>query len=222
MEITIINNLGGGGGGNYGADADDDDYDFSKVNYDAVDMGVYYAGLHIGHHKMIQITDIDTDGEYECVQYLTPFYSGAALTDFNFEQEFTTVYETSVSTVEKLSSEISTNIQVCCGVPGASASTSASINSVYTIGETKTYTASQTSSLKVNFSVKPELVADKDFALCVAAKVYEVTFDTWVVEDWWWGDYETAGSRQTHTAYLTFAPTITIEIRGEGLVLWGE
>ncbi len=44
----------------------------------------------------------------------------------------------------------------------------------------------------------------------MVADVFKVTYETWKYDDWWWGDLEVDNSRKKQTAYLTYAPMITI------------
>lgn len=146
-------------------------------------------------------------------------YNGVALENFQYEQEVVTVLTDTVSTTVKFSSEVSTGLQVQAGIEGASIGSNSSVTNVYTIEKQITYTASKSESFTIRYSAKPELIDGKRFGLCVAAHIYKLTWQRWVMENYWWGDYEEADSRHTYTAYLTVNPTVTIYLE-DGTIVW--
>lgn len=193
------------------------EYDISAINRDTIDMGYYTVGF-IGRHKMMQITDVDTAGSIEPVQKLTNYYDASTLTNFKFKENVTISNTYSVSTVEELSQEISLNLNIALNINIASLETGVGLKNIYTIRESTTYTYSTETTYTIEYEPVPEVIAGKIFALCLAAEVHEITFETWEYDDYWWGDYEVSGSRKTHIAYLVIDPYVTIMIHGEGIV----
>lgn len=183
-------------------------YNIENVSYEEVEVDMYWRWF-IGTHVMVQIEKVEPMG-YQCIDKLSRNYSGSGLENFTFREKFTTVTSTTISTTKSFSSKISTGLQVAAKIPNAQITGDAKIEQVYTISNTSTYTATESTEFEVEFSVKQEVVNGKIFALCMAADVYKVTWDTWEWEDTWWGDYELEGTRQTNIAYITVDPFVTI------------
>ena len=183
-------------------------YDTSSINYSEQEVNWFWVGF-IGRHEMIKIETCEDLG-IQSIQQLSRMYDANTLTDFTFSESFSTVVTTTVSTTIQVSSSISTGLQVQAGIPGAKITDNAKVESVYTIASTSTYTASETKTSSVTYTVKQEIVDGKVFALCMAAHVYKVTWQTWMWDDWWWGDFEVEDSRSTQVAYITVDPYVTI------------
>lgn len=65
-----------------------------------------------------------------------------------------------------------------------------------------------------------EVIKDElPFALCEASYTYKLYCQTWMWDDYWWGDYEVSGSRESFVVYLTINPFVTI-CYSDGSVLY--
>lgn len=188
-----------------------------SINTEAKEVASWRAPI-IGRHEFVQITDYEYSG-IQNIQKIGNMHNGNVFEDFEYEETVISVNSETVSTTVRFSSEISTGLQVQAGIEGASISSNNSVTNVYTIEKQVTYTASKTESYSVKYKAKPELINGKRFGLCMAAHVYKLTWQTWQVDDYWWGDYEVDGSRKIYTAYLTINPTVTIYYE-DGTVLW--
>lgn len=189
-----------------------DDYNISYINYDPIEVEKTTVNLVVGRHRMVQIKSVADRGD-QCVDVLTQYYDAGVLEDFHFSEKITTIVTTTVSTTTQLSAKLSTGLQVAAGIPGAKISGNVNVEIGYTITNTVTYSATEQIELQLEYTVKQEVVEDKVFALCMAAHVYEITYETWQWDDYWWGDYVVSGSRKTGTGYITVQPYVTIVFR---------
>jgi len=192
------------------------EYDISSLNTEELDVGYSYVGFH-GRHSMIKIDGYEDRG-VQCVELLSKEYNGKALTNFEFTESITSIDSSTVSTKEIYSSEISTGLQVKAGIPGATVTSGLTSKEGYTIENTVTYTTTNSSTFTVKFEFNKELLKDKIFALCTAANVYKITWQTWEYDNYWWGNYEVSGSRATHEAYITANPYTSVYVKGEGVI----
>ena len=185
------------------------EYDISNVSYQEKEVEWHREGL-IGRHRLVKIDSLSNKG-VKPIQRLTEFLDGGALTDFSFTRSVTMVKTASVSTETSFSSEIMTGLEVVAGIPNAEISKNKSSTLAFKIDTISTYTVSEEETFTVKFSVDENKVKDKIFALCSAANVYEVSWETWQYDDYWWGDYEVSGSRKSYTAYINYTPYVTVE-----------
>lgn len=190
-------------------------YSIEDISYDAYEVEWYWNWL-VGRHSMIQITGVENLG-VEMIDTITSYYDASVLTDFTFTETITTVTTTTLSTTESVSSKVGTSLKVVAGIPGATVSDSVSVEQVYTIQNTATYTATVSRTMQVTYSLREEVVEGKVFALCMAANTYKVTWKSWLWDDYWYGAVIVDGTTKTHTAYITVDPYVTIYIRGEGV-----
>lgn len=191
-----------------------------NISYEAVKVAEWrnWAQMGIGNHRMVQIKSCEYKG-LQPTNYITDFYNTAITDEINVTKEVTTITETAVSTTVKEESCITTALHVQAGVPGASISADLEVKESYTIEKTTTYTTTHIETTIVNFNIRPEYLDGRHLAVAQVADVYEITYDTWVVENWWWGQYETDGTRRTGKAYLTYDPFITIVYQDGEIVL---
>ena len=177
-----------------------------------VDAYTERVGL-IGRHTMISFDSYTYIG-YDVVQTLTNYYSAAALSSFHMTSQYETIVETSVSTSASYSYKLLNSVHIMAGLTKiASAEQETEVSQVYEINSTNTYTTSTKESGSLDYYVDDDVVDGKIFALGVAAEIYKIECQTWKYDDYWWGDYEVSGSRESFTAYLTFNPFVTIVYR---------
>lgn len=180
-----------------------------SIQLGAFETHWYWSGF-IGQHVMLDIKSYEYIG-IQKVQQLTDFYNGAVLENFDFTSTFSSIETDSVSTTKRFSSEINTGLELKLGFPGAEIKGGLNISTIYEIEETQTYTTSTSSSISIDYSIKHELVENEIFALITAGHVYKIECETWKWDDYWWGDYEVAGSRESFYAYYVIDPMITIQ-----------
>lgn len=185
-----------------------------EIDYEEIETKSYRVGF-IGRHDFLKVLSCDENG-YQNIQNLTFEYSTSALTNFEFRDTYETVETTAVSTTEALSQENTIALNIKLGLEVLNVSASFEYKEVYTISNTKTYTISTTERRELKYDLREEYAQPgHKFKLCMAAKVYEITYKTWSVDNYWWGDYIVSGTEIEHTAYVTVSPFVTIVFDGE-------
>ena len=174
-----------------------------------VEAELTHVGLGIGRHRMIQILDYTERGEMLVYQSKVT-YNGSLVENVVIRESMTSCFETSISTTERFSAEISLALAVQAGIPGVDIGAEASVTSGYEFEQTTTYTISTQITLELEYEIKQEYIEGRQFRLGLAGNVYELAWDTWQWDDYWWGAYEVDGSRQHCTAYVVGDPYITI------------
>jgi hypothetical protein len=193
-------------------DADDEWVEYPyKIDYSAQQVGSRRDVITI--YEYVEVQSYDYIGT-EIIQTLSPTYSPKALNNFHFSQTFTTVITTSLSTAVKYGANVTTGLSVKAGVPGAEFSEDKSVTALYTIENTKTYTASDTTTLTVDFDLDEDKVGDNNFALCVVADVFRFACKRYEMDHYWWGDYVRSGTEEYFYSYVTVDPYITIVLNG--------
>lgn len=187
----------------------DFDYDpLTSISYDAREAEMYKVNL-IGRHVFVKIDKCESLGE-QPVELLTKEQNGKIIKEYVYEETIESINETSLSTTIKCSSSMHTTLELQAKIPGAEFSANKSISKGYEIGQTVTYTTAQRESVKVKFEVKQEFIEGRHFYIGMVGKVYKITWQTWQVDDYWWGDYEVSGSRKTYEGYIVIRPYLTI------------
>lgn len=188
-----------------------------SISYEAVQVADWRNGL-IGNYRMVQITTSQYMGVCP-TQYYSDFLNSATIDELRFTKTVTSIKSSTVSTVAKEESCIITGLQVRSSIPGAQINCNLEVVQGYTIGMTSTYTTTPKDTVTISFNIKPEYLDGRNLAIGQVADVYEITYDTWVMENWWWGQYETSGTRRTGKAYITYNPFVTLIYQDGEIVL---
>lgn len=187
-------------------------YNIGYVSYDAIEVEKTTVNLVVGRHRMVQIKSVSARG-LDCIDVITEYYNGSALENFHFTDEVTTINTTTVATTTQVSSRISTGLQVVAGINGAKVSGDKKVEGNLMVSNTITYSATESNTFTIEFDVKPEIINGKVFALGMVADIYEITYETWQWDDYWWGDYVVSGSRKTGTGYIVANPYVSVVFR---------
>lgn len=187
-----------------------DNYDpINNISFEAKDAGYEQVGF-IGQHTMVQVKDIEALG-YEVVDILSMPVITTGVTNFHYSYSTKLITTNTVSLTSTVSELVETGLNSILSGCGVSISVGSSVKQSYIIEETETYTTSTEREVLVKFDVREEFqTPGHSLGLCVVADVFKVTYETWKYDDWWWGDLEVDNSRKKQTAYLTYAPMITI------------
>lgn len=187
----------------------DFDYDpLTSISYNAREVEWYKVNL-IGRHVFVKIDKCESLGA-QPVELLTDMRNGKIMENVKIKEEVEAIQTTSLSTEIKCSSKMMTTLEVQAGIPGASVSAGKSVEAGYSFSKTTTYTTTIRKATTIEYEIKQEYIDDRRFCLGMVADVYKITWQTWQVDDYWWGDYEVSGSRKTYEGYITVRPYLTI------------
>ena len=199
-------------------------YSNRNIGMNSIEYGEYevewYYNWFVGRHVMASIDSAEDLG-YMCIDVLSQTYNGYVLENFEFTDTVTTVLTTTVSTTVSLSSSITTSLAGKVGINGISVSNNMQIGIAYNIQSTITYSYSLSTTLQIFYTPAEEYVRNKHFFLCTGARVYKIYCQTWMYDNYWWGDYEVSGSRESFVTYLTVDPLITIGYT-DGTIIYEE
>lgn len=180
-----------------------------NISTEEKEVGMTKVNGIIGRHEMVRINHYEYIG-LQKIKDLSQMYNPNVFTGFKFNQTVTTITSNTVSTVEKQSISVTAGLRATVGMNGADVTADSSLNYVYDIEHSQTYTTSKSESISVEFQIREEILTDKKFCVCQAAYTFKLTCETWKWDDYWWGKQIVSGSRKFFTAYYTVEPFITI------------
>lgn len=163
----------------------------------------------IGRHQMASYTSVEYLGPIE-VKKLSKTYNAAVLGNFHFTESVKTVEESTVSLTISATSKFVSTLGVKAGLDNIEISSNYSLEQIYSIEGTRTYTIANELVYTVEYDVNPEAVSGRKFYLAEAAYVYKIESEKWQYDDYWWGNYEVDGSRSSFVTYVTLDPYVTI------------
>ena len=191
-----------------------------SINYEVMEHSSYMLPSFATRHTLLQIAEGSlVDKGVIPVYYLTQFMDGNSI-EVSYTEQMTTTTEISFSTSKQQSFSFMSAFSSKVGIDIATLSSTNQVTQTYSIENVTTYTASETSSRTVTYSIKPEVVENEIFAIAQVARVYTVQCDIWQVDDYWWGDYEVTDSRSTFTGYIVVNPYVAV-VNQEGEILGG-
>lgn len=171
----------------------------------------------IGRHQMASYNSIEYLGPIE-VKKLSKTYNAAVLKNFHFTESVKTVEENTISLTISATSKFVSTLGVKAGLDDIEISGNYSVEQIYSIEGTKTYTIANELTYTVEYDVDPDDVSGQKFYLAEAAYVYKIKSEKWQYDDYWWGDYEVSGSRSSFVTYVTLDPYVTVALEGGTLL----
>ncbi len=163
----------------------------------------------IGRHQMVSFDKVEYLGALS-LKKLSITYNGAVLQNFHFEETMKTVMENSVSLSIEESSKFASTLGVKAGLDNIEISDKYTMEQLFTIEKTTTYTVGIEQTYTISYDVVPEIVKGEKFYLSQAAYVYKIECQKWQYDNYWWGNYEVSGSRTSFNTYIALNPYITI------------
>lgn len=180
----------------------------ANISYGEYETNWWREGV-IGRHQMISIDSSEYIGR-QIISKLTDTYSSKALINFKFTESISTIITDTISTSEKLTSQITSTIGVKASLPYVEVSDKYTISNSYVIENTATYSYSKKVEYSISYEVNQSLINGRDFYLANSAYIYKIKCQKWQYDNYWWGNYEVKGSRSTFYSYLTLSPVITV------------
>lgn len=163
----------------------------------------------IGRHQMASYISIEYLGPIE-VKKLSKTYDAAGLANFHFTESVKTFEENTISLTISATSKFISTLGVKAGLDNIQISGDYSLEQIYSIEGTKTYTIANELVYTVEYDVNPDAVSNRKFCLAEAAYVYKIKSEKWQYDNYWWGNYEVENSRSSFVTYVTLDPYVTI------------
>ena len=165
----------------------------------------------IGRHQMVSFDSIDYLGAIE-VKKLSRTYDSSVLDNFHFTESVEILEEDTISlTISETSKFIST-LGVKAGLNNIEISDKYTLEQMFKIEGSNTYTISNKLSYKVEYDVKSDVINGQKFYLAEAAYVYKINCQKWQYDNYWWNNYEVSGSRKSFTSYLSLDAYVTVAL----------